>query len=86
MKINHALDFIADLSYRLADESDYEDELEEQFVSLWELVNSFKQEDTNPPAENTVASSTEEEDTNPPAAEEQCVFDWTRKGCVDCDD
>jgi len=47
MTIDHALDFIADLSYRLADESDFEDKLEEQFVSLWELVNSFKQENTS---------------------------------------
>ena len=28
----------------------------------------------------------EEEDTDPPAAEEECAFDWTRKGCIDCDD
>ena len=28
----------------------------------------------------------EEEDTDSTAAEEECAFDWTRKGCIDCDD
>ena len=32
----------------------------------------------------------EEEDTDSPPAqqvwEEKCAFDWTRKGCIDCDD
>lgn len=75
MKIKDALDFITDLYFRLADESDYEDELEEQFESLYNLVNSFKQEDTRLPA------AAKEESIDPTT-----LIDWTRQGCVDCDD
>ena len=156
MKIKHALSFITEIAARLADEPDYEDELEQQFVYLFNLVNSFKQEDTDPPAAEQMLTrenlekygwtvvpqgawfgvdydqsykvdvlalltdlldldvdsvdgydfvvcgykkiihqdeeeeEEEEEDTDPPAAqqvwEEKCAFDWTRKGCIDCDD
>ena len=75
MKIKHARSFIAEIAARLADEPDYEDELEEQFESLYNLVNSFKQEDTRP------RTAAEEESIDPTT-----LIDWTRQGCVNCDD
>lgn len=40
--------------------------------------------------EDSMRDHSKQEDTDSPAAqqvwEEKCAFDWTRKGCIDCDD
>lgn len=36
--------------------------------------------------EDSMRDHSKQEDTDSPAAEENCAFDWTRRGCVDCDD